>query len=214
MRIRQDPPRIGERSRLAMHVALRCMRSAQPARCAKGASRRRKARVIEFLVSPFALPMASFFRRNKPTTPESSRTSRYSLEELAAAFPTAPSAAPPGIAGRGDASCRATDRHSRSAGCRSRHSCCGAHRSCCAYTGRCDAACRRARRSACAGDCCAHWPSAEHRCRSEHTCSTGCASADRIAGAARPDSRQCAEHASHCDGAASSGTATDHTDAV
>ncbi|ALS94504.1 cell division protein FtsY [Xanthomonas oryzae] len=39
--------------------------------------------------------MASFFRRNKPTTPESSRTSRYSLEELAAAFPTAPSAAPP-----------------------------------------------------------------------------------------------------------------------
>ncbi|PNR83125.1 cell division protein FtsY [Xanthomonas oryzae pv. oryzae] len=36
--------------------------------------------------------MASFFRRNKPTTPESSRTSRYSLEELAA---TAPSAAPP-----------------------------------------------------------------------------------------------------------------------
>ncbi|RBC47956.1 signal recognition particle-docking protein FtsY, partial [Xanthomonas oryzae pv. oryzae] len=51
--------------------------------------------MIEFLVSPFALPMASFFRRNKPTTPESSRTSRYSLEELAAAFPTAPSAAPP-----------------------------------------------------------------------------------------------------------------------
>ncbi|PKV11944.1 signal recognition particle-docking protein FtsY [Xanthomonas prunicola] len=39
--------------------------------------------------------MASFFRRNKPTTPDSSRTSRYSLEELAAAFPTAPSAAPP-----------------------------------------------------------------------------------------------------------------------
>ncbi|KOR45279.1 cell division protein FtsY [Xanthomonas oryzae] len=39
--------------------------------------------------------MASFFRRNKPTTPESSRTSRYSLEELTAAFPTAPSAAPP-----------------------------------------------------------------------------------------------------------------------
>ncbi|QEO98009.1 signal recognition particle-docking protein FtsY [Xanthomonas oryzae] len=39
--------------------------------------------------------MASFFRRNKPTTPESSRTSRYSLEELAAAFPTAPSAAHP-----------------------------------------------------------------------------------------------------------------------
>ncbi|CCF68523.1 signal recognition particle-docking protein FtsY [Xanthomonas citri] len=39
--------------------------------------------------------MASFFRRNKPTTPDSSRTSRYSLEELAAAFPTAPSAATP-----------------------------------------------------------------------------------------------------------------------
>ncbi|UXA68712.1 signal recognition particle-docking protein FtsY [Xanthomonas prunicola] len=42
--------------------------------------------------------MASFFRRNKPTTPDSSatsRTSRYSLEELAAAFPTAPFAAPP-----------------------------------------------------------------------------------------------------------------------
>ncbi|WAH66137.1 signal recognition particle-docking protein FtsY [Xanthomonas hortorum] len=39
--------------------------------------------------------MASFFRRNKPTTPDSARTSRYSLEELAAAFPTAPSAAPP-----------------------------------------------------------------------------------------------------------------------
>ncbi|MBD1529931.1 signal recognition particle-docking protein FtsY [Xanthomonas citri pv. citri] len=35
------------------------------------------------------------FRRNKPTTPDSSRTSRYSLEELAAAFPTAPSAATP-----------------------------------------------------------------------------------------------------------------------
>ncbi|PPU41150.1 signal recognition particle-docking protein FtsY [Xanthomonas arboricola] len=39
--------------------------------------------------------MASFFRRNKPTTPDSARTSRYSLEELAAAFPTAPSAATP-----------------------------------------------------------------------------------------------------------------------
>ncbi|KLD72568.1 signal recognition particle-docking protein FtsY [Xanthomonas pisi] len=39
--------------------------------------------------------MASFFRRNKPTAPDSSRTSRYSLEELAAAFPTAPSAATP-----------------------------------------------------------------------------------------------------------------------
>ncbi len=39
--------------------------------------------------------MASFFRRNKPTTPDGSRTSRYSLEELAAAFPTAPSAATP-----------------------------------------------------------------------------------------------------------------------
>ncbi|MBV6847497.1 signal recognition particle-docking protein FtsY [Xanthomonas campestris pv. paulliniae] len=39
--------------------------------------------------------MASFFRRHKPTTPDSSRTSRYSLEELAAAFPTAPSAATP-----------------------------------------------------------------------------------------------------------------------
>ncbi|WP_161960888.1 signal recognition particle-docking protein FtsY [Xanthomonas campestris] len=39
--------------------------------------------------------MASFFRRNKPTTPDSSRTSRYSLEELAAAFPTAPSASTP-----------------------------------------------------------------------------------------------------------------------
>ncbi|QJD68083.1 signal recognition particle-docking protein FtsY [Xanthomonas campestris pv. badrii] len=39
--------------------------------------------------------MASFFRRNKPTTPDSSRTSRYSLEELAAAFPTAPAAATP-----------------------------------------------------------------------------------------------------------------------
>ncbi|WP_115554028.1 signal recognition particle-docking protein FtsY [Xanthomonas arboricola] len=39
--------------------------------------------------------MASFFRRNKPTTPDSSRTSRYSLEELAAAFPPAPSAATP-----------------------------------------------------------------------------------------------------------------------
>ncbi|MEA9564943.1 MULTISPECIES: signal recognition particle-docking protein FtsY [unclassified Xanthomonas] len=39
--------------------------------------------------------MASFFRRNKPTTPDSSRTSRYSLEELAAAFPAAPSAATP-----------------------------------------------------------------------------------------------------------------------
>ncbi|SOO17713.1 Cell division protein FtsY [Xanthomonas citri pv. fuscans] len=51
--------------------------------------------MIDFRVSPTALPMASFFRRNKPTTPDSSRTSRYSLEELAAAFPTAPSAAPP-----------------------------------------------------------------------------------------------------------------------
>lgn len=51
--------------------------------------------MIEFRVSPTALPMASFFRRNKPTTPDSSRTSRYSLEELAAAFPTAPSAATP-----------------------------------------------------------------------------------------------------------------------
>ncbi|UIE45236.1 Signal recognition particle receptor FtsY [Xanthomonas citri pv. punicae] len=51
--------------------------------------------MIEFWVSPTALPMASFFRRNKPTTPDSSRTSRYSLEELAAAFPTAPSAATP-----------------------------------------------------------------------------------------------------------------------
>ncbi|SOU00660.1 cell division protein [Xanthomonas arboricola pv. fragariae] len=39
--------------------------------------------------------MASFFRRNKPTTPDSARTSRYSLEELAAAFPTAPSAVTP-----------------------------------------------------------------------------------------------------------------------
>ncbi|SOT99445.1 signal recognition particle-docking protein FtsY [Xanthomonas arboricola] len=39
--------------------------------------------------------MASFFRRNKPTTPDSARTSRYSLEELAAAFPTAPSATTP-----------------------------------------------------------------------------------------------------------------------
>ncbi|MCE4342269.1 signal recognition particle-docking protein FtsY [Xanthomonas hortorum] len=39
--------------------------------------------------------MASFFSRNKPTTPDSARTSRYSLEELAAAFPTAPSAATP-----------------------------------------------------------------------------------------------------------------------
>ncbi|KGE51987.1 signal recognition particle-docking protein FtsY [Xanthomonas axonopodis pv. vasculorum] len=39
--------------------------------------------------------MASFFRRHKPTTPDSSRTLRYSLEELAAAFPTAPSAATP-----------------------------------------------------------------------------------------------------------------------
>ncbi|MBB4131929.1 signal recognition particle-docking protein FtsY [Xanthomonas sp. 3075] len=39
--------------------------------------------------------MASFFRRNKPTTPDSARTSRYSLEELAAAFPTAPSTATP-----------------------------------------------------------------------------------------------------------------------
>ncbi|MBO9902485.1 signal recognition particle-docking protein FtsY [Xanthomonas phaseoli pv. dieffenbachiae] len=39
--------------------------------------------------------MASFFRRHKPITPDSSRTSRYSLEELAAAFPTAPSAATP-----------------------------------------------------------------------------------------------------------------------
>ncbi|MEA5125100.1 signal recognition particle-docking protein FtsY [Xanthomonas floridensis] len=39
--------------------------------------------------------MASFFRRNKPTTPDSSRTSRYSLEELAAAFPTAPAATTP-----------------------------------------------------------------------------------------------------------------------
>lgn len=37
--------------------------------------------------------MASFFRRHTPTTPDSSRTSRYSLEELAAAFPTVPSAA-------------------------------------------------------------------------------------------------------------------------
>ncbi|AOD14393.1 signal recognition particle-docking protein FtsY [Xanthomonas fragariae] len=43
--------------------------------------------------------MASFFRRNKPTTPDSSRTSRYSLEELAAAFPTAPSAATPASPG-------------------------------------------------------------------------------------------------------------------
>ncbi|SUZ29033.1 signal recognition particle-docking protein FtsY [Xanthomonas euroxanthea] len=51
--------------------------------------------MIEFRVSPTALPMASFFRRNKPTTPDSARTSRYSLEELAAAFPTAPSAATP-----------------------------------------------------------------------------------------------------------------------
>ncbi|MFS8396848.1 signal recognition particle-docking protein FtsY [Xanthomonas campestris pv. raphani] len=51
--------------------------------------------MVEFRVSPTALPMASFFRRNKPTTPDSSRTSRYSLEELAAAFPTAPSAATP-----------------------------------------------------------------------------------------------------------------------
>lgn len=51
--------------------------------------------MIEFRVSPTALPMASFFRRNKPTTPDSSRTSRYSLEELAATFPTAPSAATP-----------------------------------------------------------------------------------------------------------------------
>lgn len=51
--------------------------------------------MIEFRVYPTALPMASFFRRNKPTTPDSSRTSRYSLEELAAAFPTAPSAATP-----------------------------------------------------------------------------------------------------------------------
>ncbi|WP_022974445.1 signal recognition particle-docking protein FtsY [Xanthomonas maliensis] len=39
--------------------------------------------------------MASFFRRNKPTTSDSSRTARYSLEELAAAFPTAPAAAAP-----------------------------------------------------------------------------------------------------------------------
>lgn len=51
--------------------------------------------MIEFRVSPTASPMASFFRRNKPTTPDSARTSRYSLEELAAAFPTAPSAATP-----------------------------------------------------------------------------------------------------------------------
>lgn len=51
--------------------------------------------MVEFRVSPTALPMASFFRRNKPTTPDSARTSRYSLEELAAAFPTAPSAATP-----------------------------------------------------------------------------------------------------------------------
>ncbi|MCD0280244.1 signal recognition particle-docking protein FtsY [Xanthomonas melonis] len=39
--------------------------------------------------------MASFFRRNKPTSPDSTRTSRYSLEELAAAFPTAPAEATP-----------------------------------------------------------------------------------------------------------------------
>lgn len=51
--------------------------------------------MVEFRVSPTALPMASFFSRNKPTTPDSARTSRYSLEELAAAFPTAPSAATP-----------------------------------------------------------------------------------------------------------------------
>ncbi|QHG87205.1 MULTISPECIES: signal recognition particle-docking protein FtsY [Xanthomonas] len=38
--------------------------------------------------------MASFFRRNKPTPPDSARTSRFSLEELAAAFPTAPATAP------------------------------------------------------------------------------------------------------------------------
>ncbi len=55
--------------------------------------------MVEFRVSPTALPMASFFRRNKPTTPDSSRTSRYSLEELAAAFPTAPSAATPASPG-------------------------------------------------------------------------------------------------------------------
>lgn len=52
-------------------------------------------RMVDSRVSPTALPMASFFRRNKPTSLDSTRTSRYSLEELAAAFPTAPAEATP-----------------------------------------------------------------------------------------------------------------------
>lgn len=71
------------------------MRDARARSCAKGGVKVSGGPDDRISGFPYCVANGQLFRRNKPTTPDSSRTSRYSLEELAAAFPTAPSAATP-----------------------------------------------------------------------------------------------------------------------